>query len=152
MDFEHIVQVNDPRDPELPVMEAGALWAALLLLVREPRRLRPDLDHVEVIATGPDSWYRKLGFGSLLVIDEVLADPATRTLTQRILAPPGLSGGSRMIAIETPAPGHLILRFRYSGPHVDADPGIGDSHHGAFRSAWLHADLDQVRVLRELLG
>lgn len=152
MDFEHIVQVNDPRLPALAAVDPQALWSALLLATHEPQRLRPDLDSVQVVATGAASWRRRLGFGALEVVEDVRADAARATITQHILAPAALAGGSRSVAIEAPAPGHLVLRFRYSSPHVDADPEFGDAHRAAFRSAYLQADVAQARALRELVA
>lgn len=152
MEFEHIVQVNDPRMPAAAPVDPQALWSALLLATREPRRLRPDLDAAEVVATGDASWRRLLAFGALEVIEDVVADAASATVTQRIVSPQSLAGGSRAVAIEAPAPGHLLLRFRYSSPHVDADPEFGDAHRAAFRSAYLQADIAQVRMLRRMLA
>lgn len=151
MDFEHVIQINDPRLPDAVVVDAAALWTALLRAAREPWRVRPELDTVEVRPISELCWRRTLGFGALEVIDEISADVASARITQRILAPPTLAGGSRTVAIESPAPGHLILRFRYHSPHVDADPQIGEDHRSAFRSAYLQSDLTQVRLLRGII-
>lgn len=151
MHFEHIVAINDPSDPAVRPVSSESLWALLLLSVREPRLLRPDLDRVEVASKGPLEWERRLDFGSLRVHDRVQADPERGLIVQQILAPDALAGGSRSMAIETPAEGVLVLRFRYHSPHVDADPEVTEAHRAAFRNAYLQADVAQASLLREMI-
>lgn len=151
MHFEHIVAINDPADPSVRPVSSESLWALLLLGVQDPRLLRPDLDHVDVIARGPLEWERQLDFGRLEVRDKVHADPDRGLIVQQILAPDALAGGSRSVAMETPAEGVLLLRFRYHSPHIDADPEVTEAHREAFRAAYLQADVAQVSLLREIL-
>ncbi|MBK8069519.1 MAG: DUF1857 family protein [Rhodanobacteraceae bacterium] len=151
MNFEHIVAINDPADPSVRPVSGESLWALLLLSVRDPRLLRPDLDHVEISAKGPLEWERRIDFGRLEVRDRVHADPVRGLIVQQILAPDALAGGSRSMAMEAPAEGVLVLRFSYHSPHIDADPEVTDAHRAAFRSAYLQADVAQVAMLRELI-
>ena len=151
MHFEHIIAINDPADASVHPVASESLWALLLLSVQDPRLLRPDLDHVEVSPTGPLEWQRRLDFGPLQVHDLVQADPGKGQIVQRILAPDALAGGSRSIAIESPAEGVLVLRFRYHSPHVDADPEVTEAHRAAFRAAYLQADIAQAAMLRSLI-
>lgn len=151
MHFEHVVAINDPAEPAVRPISGDSLWALLLLTVQDPRLLRPDLDHVEVTTRGPLEWERRLDFGRLEVRDQVRADPDRGLIMQQILAPDALAGGSRSMAIEEPAEGVLVLRFRYHSPHVDADPEVTESHRAAFRAAYLQADVAQVALLRELV-
>lgn len=148
MHYEHIIQINDSRDPRPPVVEPAALWQALLISATRPQLLRPDLDGAEVLQLEPLRWQRRLRFGALTVIEDLRADAQAQTLVQSILAPAELAGGRRLVGIETPAPGDLVLRFRYDSPHASA--GTSPDQQNAFRSAYLQADLAQVQLLRQL--
>ena len=150
MHYEHIVQINDPRDPRVQPVDAAALWRAVLLSATEPQRFRPELDGAEVVALEPMRWQRRLHFGTLTAIEDLRADAQAQSLVQSILAPPELAGGSRTVRIEAPAPGHLVLRFLYASPHASA--GTDADQRNAFRSAYRQADLAQVEIMRAWLA
>lgn len=147
MHYEHIIQINDPRDPRVAPVAAELLWQMLLRSATQPQMLRPDLDAAEVLQLEALRWQRRLRFGPLTIIEDLRADTDSQALLQTILAPAELAGGSRMVRIEIPAPGHLVLRFRYDSPHASA--GTSQDQQNAFRSAYLQADRAQVEMLRQ---
>lgn len=149
MRFEHAVSLNDPRQAQGPVVDASALFAALLRAAVQPQLLRPDLDAVQVWALGALHWQRRLRFADLEILDEVIADPAAGRLSQHTLAPAPMAGMRRVVSLEQPAPGQLILRFRYE------DPRVHERYEPAqielLTAAWRHADIEQVGWLRGMV-
>lgn len=149
MRFEHIIQLNDPRQPQLPAVDASALFAALMRAAAQPQLLRPDLDAVQVLALGAQHWQRRLRFGGIEIVDEVIADTEAGRLAQHTLAPAPMAGMRRIVCLEQPAPGHLILRFIYDDPraHERYEP----EQLELLAAAWRHADIEQVRLLRGMV-
>jgi hypothetical protein len=149
MRFEHIIQLNDPRQPQLPAVDAGALFAALVRSAAQPQLLRPDLDAVQVLALSNGHWQRRLRFGGIEILDEVIADTQAGRLAQHTLAPPPMAGMRRIVCLEQPAPGHLILRFIYEDPraHERYEPAQLEM----LAAAWRHADIEQVGMLRGMV-
>lgn len=149
MRFEHIVQLNDPRQPQLPAVDADAFFSALLRTAAQPQLLRPDLDAVHVLVLGAGHWQRRLRFGATEILDEVIADTEAGRVAQLTLAPPPMAGMRRVVCLEQPAPGHLILRFIYE------DPGAHERYEPEqieiLAAAWRHADIEQVGLLRGML-
>ena len=43
LEFEHIIQVNDPANDELPMLTRAQLWEGLVLRARRPDRFNTSL-------------------------------------------------------------------------------------------------------------
>ena len=61
------------------------------------------------------------------------------------------AGGTLTMAIETPGPGALLLRFIYETTMPAVDDSGDDRYAEIVKSAYHEADLDTVRKIRELL-
>jgi hypothetical protein len=147
MQFNHrIPAVLSGQAHNQPVTEQD-LWLALLQGVTNPRILRPDLDQVEVRVTGPNCWYRRLVFGNVSVMEELIADEAARRVTQLIAAPEPMAGGRRSVEVEADGKHELYLCFRYDSPHISRNPDLTEAHRAAFRSAYAQADAEQLARL-----
>jgi hypothetical protein len=142
--FEHVIQVNDPRTGIPPVARVE-LWKALVFAATSPAGFQPAIDHARVEATAESHWRRELRFGTLAVGDEIHADARRGEIRQQVTAPPELAGQRRTLAIESPAPGHLVVRFVYEGA-----PGEPAAERAAREGAWLVADRDLVARIRQL--
>ncbi|MFT4046970.1 MAG: DUF1857 family protein [Solimonas sp.] len=145
--FEHLVQINDPRDWRIEALTRTQLWRGLLLRAQTPKLFIPWLDSADIAAAVDGSLTRILRFGDFEVrdrvsfvdgqsvyyeVDDTRAD--TRfTLTMRI---------------EEPQPQALFVRFTYEARSVDhyAQSPLGDM----VKSAYRHADEDTVFRIRQL--
>ena len=147
MQFEHRIPLTPgDRTGELPVT-LEELWAALLHSAVNPTLLRPDLDHVAIINSGPGCWERHLTFGPLRVIEMLKADAAASRLSQRVLAPDTMTGSCRSVEVLMGEEIGLCLHFRYDSPHLSRDTELTGAQRAAFRLAYAQADAEQLARL-----
>ncbi|WP_042886028.1 SRPBCC family protein [Cupriavidus necator] len=149
MRFEHLVEINDPGNPQLDPLTPDQLWQGLVLRAESPELFVLGLDSAEVVGRG-DSWIdRVLHFGAASIHDRVVFEPR-RQVRYETAATAEHAGGTLTMAIETPGPGALLLRFVYDTtmPAVDAS---GDARYAEIvKSAYHEADIDTVRKIREI--
>jgi Domain of unknown function (DUF1857) len=150
MRFEHLLQVTDPGNPQIPPMSRDELWRGLLVRVHEPQRFPLGPDRCEARAgRHAEEHQRTVHFGALRFDDTVKLDPAQRiTFTPQPhegAAPVNLS-----IAIEEPAPGALYLRFVYEVVVPPEGASAEERSLQRYREqAWLELDRDMLATLRE---
>lgn len=149
MRFEHLVEINDPGNPQLDPLTPDQLWQGLVLRAESPELFVLGLDSAEVVGRG-DNWIdRVLHFGAASIHDRVVFEPR-RQVRYETAATAEHAGGTLTMAIETPGPGALLLRFVYDTtmPAVDAS---GDARYAEIvKSAYHEADIDTVRKIREI--
>lgn len=144
--FEHLVQINDARDPRVTPLSRDQLWRGLVLRAEFPKTFVPWLDDCEVEHAGEDL-LRTLRFGAQVVHDRVTFEPK-RQVSFETLAHDDDRAFRMNMRIEEPAPGALFVRFTYdarSPEHCDEDP-----HSGAIKEAYRLADIDTVFRIRQL--
>lgn len=147
MQFSHRIPVAMSGQAQGQPLTCQDLWSALLHGLIHPKLLRPDLDHVEVRVAGPDRWHRRLVFGQVSITEELIAAADERRVTQRVLAPEPMVGGSRSVTIEADDQYGLCLCFCYDSPHISGDASLTEAHRAAFRAAYAHADAEQLARL-----
>lgn len=151
LEFEHIIQINDPFDARVPAMPREALWQGLVFRARHPDHFIPALEcRVEPAAVTPDgpTFVRYLKAGDMELRDEVtlVAQQEIHTL---------IDGSAQAIhaesitRIEEPAPGHLIVRFVYIRDSIAAEGGINADEF--LKEAYLQQDREAVMKIRELI-
>ena len=150
MEFEHVVIVNDPERSPAPPEPLAALIAALRLLAVHPQVFDEDIDDVEVAPASGGVLARKIVRGKLVLHERVTLSTGGRALEQTVEAPDTLAGASRRITIEEPAPGVLVLRFRYTRKHGTVESELSEAERGVLRAAYLDKDRDFVARLRDL--
>lgn len=151
MHFEHLVEINDPLMPLLPVLTRAQLWRGLIRRAERPTDfvlgLAAATIHDRTERDGELQLTRTLDFGPFQVHDRVRLreDSECVTLTQAGAQYPA----SRLtIRIEEPAPGQLFLRFTYAS---DADDAELDEVAVQLRNqAYKSADIDTVVAIRRL--
>ncbi|WP_051278711.1 AtaL-like protein [Solimonas flava] len=144
--FEHLVQINDPRDERLEALSRLQLWRGLLLRAQTPQLFIPWLDSAAIDSDDDGTLTRTLRFGDYEVRDRVsFAEPAVH---YEIVGPQSDSRFSLTMRIEEPSPGMLFVRFTYEALSVDhhAQSPLGDMVKGAYRMA----DEDTVFRIRQL--
>lgn len=145
--FEHLVQINDPREPCIETLSRTQLWRGLLLRAQSPKLFIPWLDEAEVEVAGDGSLHRRLRFGDYEVRDQVHFEPETRVCYEIEDRRANTHFGLTM-HIEEPGDGALFVRFVYEAHSVDhhARSPLGDM----VKSAYQHADQDTVLRIRQL--
>lgn len=152
MRFEHLIEINSPLTTlqlAVPPFSREQLWRGLMARVLTPQRFPMGPERCEVSQAGQDLYQRTLHFGQHVLHDEVLATPPQRLVftpqAHGDLAPVRLT-----IGIEEPQAGQMVLRFTYEAL---AAQSAEESYYNDYRhNAWMHADRDMVRTLRQWLN
>lgn len=147
MNFEHLVVINDPADPALGELTREELWFGLLCRAEDPRAFLPGLETCTIVERRDTQLVRELKFGTAVIRDRVTLAPMESVCFES--APTeSHAGGSLTIAIEEPAPGQLVLRFRYLTTLPDEAGSPDRAYVEYVKSAYHQSDLDTVRVIR----
>lgn len=147
MHFSHLVQVNATVDPSVTLLSREQLWQGLVKRAEKPLYFVYGLDECHILNRGPDSMLRELRFGSLTVHDRVYFVPPNE-VRYEIEPSATMPGGTLTMRIEEPQPGELFVRFDYE---LKVQSGRVEDYYNEFRkSAYVEADIDTVRAIREL--
>jgi len=149
MKFEHLIEINDPLNPLMDTITRDQLWRGLVLRADSPKLFVPHLDECTIDERDAGSFRRKLRYGTLEVVDRVILTPLQEVRYN--VAPQGeIKASSLVMAIEAPAEHTLYVRFSYDDGQ-DAAADAANAMYDEFRkSAYREADIDTIRVLREL--
>ncbi|WP_374591653.1 AtaL-like protein [Aquabacterium sp.] len=149
MHFEHLIEINAPRQTVIEPFPRSALWRGLMLRVHEPQRFPLGPDRCEVAESDqPGVLRRTLAFGALRFSDTVRLESG-----EAVYFRPDPHGDTTpvdlTIRIEALDDGGLLLRFVYEsrGP-LTADEAFYNEYR---QNAWLENDRDMVRALRQWL-
>ena len=149
MKFNHLVEINMPDNPLVMMITREQLWHGLVLRAEKPTLFVLGLDDCEITARSADELSRTLHFGSLLIHDQVTFTPQQR-VHYHVPQQASIQASDLIMKIEEPQPGALFVRFEYDD-HNDAKETDEDSFYNDFRrEAYKEADIDTVRVIREL--
>ncbi|WP_341676955.1 SRPBCC family protein [Niveibacterium sp. SC-1] len=148
MQFEHVVVVNDPKDPLNVPLDREQVWAGLMRRVEDPLPFQIGLEACEILEREPGRVERLLDFGGFRMRDTVRYRQS-EWLSFETAATEDRAGGLLTISIEEPDLGYLVLRFRYDTTLDDRAGGEGAELAGFVRSAYHQADIDTVRRIRE---
>lgn len=145
MNFEHLVEINDPGNPLVEPLSRNQLWQGLVLRAEQPELSVVGLDACVVLERNGHSMKRELRFGHLRVRDEVTFAPMEH-VTYDVEASEVFPASKLRMAIEEPFPGHLFVRFTYSSDTDESDEMVRDH----LRLAYIQTDKDTIAVIREL--
>ena len=144
LEFEHIIQVNDPRQPHLPTMTRTQLWEGLVFRTRYPGHFNPSLS-TSLQQISATKFVRHLRFGEDSLRDVVSLRPEQEIET-RTVGVVGQMFAHSITRIEEPAPGHLVVRFFYCRDSSNEPGGLDvDSY---LKEAYLQNDRDAIAELR----
>lgn len=149
MNFEHLVEVNDPGIPFLIHLSRSQIWAGLMHRVEDSRPFLPGLDECRILERSADGVVRMLRWGANVMNDRVTFEEQRWV---RFDTPPGEmhGGGSLTIHIEEPVPGSLFLRFIYATTFATGHEAEDAAYAEFLRQAYEQADIDTVQVIRTL--
>jgi hypothetical protein len=149
MKFNHLIQINDILNPLVDSLTRAQLWRGLVMRAEVPELFMEHLDSCRIFDKTPDGVSRELRYGNLTVCDTVTFLPLLQVHYQ--VPAQGEIGASNMrMRIEEPEPDALFVRFEYDIDQA-VDPTGEEAFYNEFRrSAYEAADIDTIRVIREL--
>jgi len=149
MKFEHLIQINDILNPLIEALSREQVWNGLVLRAAEPCLFVPHLDECVVEERSADSMRRRLRYGKLVVRDTVILTKP-RQLNYLVEAQGEIRASTLTITIEEPNPDALFVRFAYDDGGDAASDAADEMYNDFKRSAYVEADIDTVRIIREL--
>jgi len=149
MNFEHLIQINDPENPLIEPLDRQQLWQGLLHRVENPIPFLPGLEAFTILERQADALLRELDFGPAVIQDRItLVD--LHSVRFEIVPSETHAGGALTIVIEEPEPGFLFLRFIYETT-LASNPNSEDRAYIEYvKSAYHQSDIDCVRIIRTL--
>jgi len=154
LNFEHLIQINDPLNPLVETMTREQLWEGLVLRAEQPQLFVMGLDSCSILSRTDSTMERELHYGQATVRDHVTLTPQ-QSVRYDILATADYVGGSLTMTIEQPDELQLFLRFEYKtslpSAEAHADP---DAHQTEeiVKSAYRESDIDTVRLIRQYVS
>lgn len=148
MNFEHLVQVNDPLNPLAETLTRDQLWQGLVLRAEQPQLFVLGLDSCTILSRTADTLERELHYGHATVRDRVTLT-TNKSVRYDILATDAHVGGSLTMTIEQPDALQLFLRFEYATTLPMPDTEDDRQTSEIVKSAYREADIDTVRLIRE---
>ena len=148
LEFEHLVQINNPDDKQLPLMSREDLWQGLVFRTRYPHHFNPAIQ-AELQDETDTGFVRILSAGSARLRDEVTLVPGIEIRTIIDGNTQGMHAES-ITRIEEPEPGYLFVRFSYKRDSISEQGGIDADAY--LKSAYLQNDRDAIASLRRMLA
>lgn len=149
MKFEHLIQINDPLNPLIDTLTREQLWRGLVMRADSPKLFVPHLDECTIDERVPGSFHRVLRYGELKIEDTVVLTPMLE-VRYEVPAQGEIQASTLVMKIEAPDEQQLFVRFQYDdGNPPSTDPATA-MYDDFKRSAYKEADIDTVRVVREL--
>ena len=148
MNFEHLIQINDPLNPFVEAMTREQLWEGLVLRAEQPQLFVLGLDTCTILSRTGDTLERELHYGQATVRDRVTL-LANQSVRYDILATESHVGGSLTMTIEQPEELQLFLRFEYTTTLPVSDDEDARQTQEIVKSAYRESDIDTVRLIRQ---
>lgn len=150
MNYEHLVQINDPLNPLSTPLSREQLWLGLVLRAEQPELFVLGLEGCKILSRTEHQLERELDYGAAKVRDRVALQPFERV--EYVIEPTDTYvGGSLTMAIESPDDVQLFIRFTYRTSLNNAEDDADAARTSEIvKSAYREADIDTVRMIREL--
>ncbi|TKC77990.1 DUF1857 family protein [Trinickia terrae] len=148
MNFEHLIQINDPLNPFVDSLTRAQLWEGLVLRAEQPQLFVLGLDSCTILSRTDSTLERELHYGNATVRDRVTLTPQ-ESVRYDILATEAHVGGSLTMSIEQPDEAQLFLRFEYRTTLPVADTEDARQTQEIVKSAYRESDIDTVRLIRQ---
>jgi len=145
LEFEHIIQVNDLTEEDLPVLTRTQLWEGLLLRARRPDTFNSSLK-VTNNEYAEDEFERIIEVGEHKFHERVMLYPDERIHTQTMEEYDQIDAES-VTHLEEPEQGYLFVRFTYRRElEEEGSDDVGEH----LKSAYLQTDRDAIALIRSL--
>jgi hypothetical protein len=150
LNFEHLIQINDPQNPLVVPMTREQVWEGLVLRVEQPQLFVIGLDSCTILSREGNTVERELHYGHATVRDRVTLTPV-ESVRYDILPTAEHVGGSLTMTIEEPGEDQLFLRFEYRTTLPTADTEDDRQTSEIVKSAYRESDIDTVRLIRQFV-
>ena len=145
LEFQHIIQINDPKAPHIPHMSRAQLWEGLVFRSKYPAHFTPNID-CSIEQMSENSFVRVLRFGEHLLRERVHLNHEIEVHTSPADTNPIFFAES-VARIEEPAPGHLIVRFSYRRESANTQDNVDVDEY--LKSAYVQNDREAIALLRK---
>ena len=149
MKFSHLVEINDPLNPLIDPLSREQLWRGLVLRAEQPKMFVPWLDECHILSRSETTLERKLRYGDSVVRDSVTLEPQMQ-VRYHVPQQHEIPASDLNMTIEEPQPGYLFVRFEYDDYKPQEEDQANALYDDFRRSAYKEADIDTVRVIRQL--
>lgn len=147
LEFEHLIQINDPADSRMPPMSRDALWKGLVYRTKYPHHFNPALES-QLHERSDLEFVRVLSAGSMCLRDHVTLIPEDEIRT--LLADNQALYARSVTRIEEPEPGFLFVRFIYQRDSIADKDGINADEF--LKSAYLENDREAIARIRQMVN
>ncbi|MCD6027526.1 MAG: hypothetical protein K0R08_2045 [Solimicrobium sp.] len=149
MKFEHLIEINELDNPLIPVFSRKQLWNGLVLRAEFPKLFLFNLDTCTITSRSSEGLTRNLQFGELTINDQVQFS-AMNFVHYQVPRQREIPTSSMRMTIEEQAFPHLFVRFSYDSEATESEDKENALYDRYRRSAYIEADLDTIKVLREM--
>lgn len=149
MNFEHLIEINDASEADIPPLSRSQLWHGLVVRAQRPQLFVIGLDQCTILEQGEDFIERELLFGRFRVRDRV-SFVEQQAVIYEVQASPKTPASRLTMAIEEPEPGQLYVRFVYADRDIDSSAQLDGFVALHLKQAYIHADIDTIAVIRRL--
>jgi hypothetical protein len=149
MKYEHLIEINDFDNPSVQIISREKLWTALVMRAELPQLFMTYIDECIVTNRTETGMSRTLRFGELRIHDQVELVPL-KYVHYAVRAQKDIPESSLRMTIEEPEPDSLFVRFSYDNGHTPEQDIENEQYNEYHRSAYHEADIDTVRVIRDL--
>ena len=151
MQFNHLIRINDAREPLLVPLTREQLWHGLMMRAEHPLLFVAGLDECRILERGACMLARELRFGSVVLRDRVRF-ASGQQVRYEIEASAGSPAATLVMTIEEPEEGQLFVRFEYQTGQVGSDMAADEFYDGFVKQAYVESDIETVRTIRRLVA
>ena len=144
LEFEHIVQVNEPANLTSTDISRAHLWEGLVLRARSPQRFIEGIDCFSHPQDGA-GFVREISAGDAHFYEDVTLEHESRVVTKTQRDKPQIHAESEA-SIEEPEEGYLFVRFRYRRELPDEHRAVDVGEH--LKAAYVRLDTDAIKLIR----
>lgn len=149
MKFEHLIEINELNNPLTEVITRAQLWRGLVLRAEAPQLFVSYIDEATISERTEVSMARSLRYGELIIVDNVSLVHLEH-VHYAVAEQKDIPQSSLRMSIEEPEPNALFVRFAYDDGHSAAEDLANEVYNEYRRSAYQEADIDTVRLIREM--
>ncbi|MEC5215957.1 hypothetical protein RCH09_000894 [Actimicrobium sp. GrIS 1.19] len=150
MQFNHLIEINQPLLSLVDVLTHAQLWQGLVLRAEMPKLFVPYLDGCTISARSETGFARALQYGDL-VINDVVTLAAPNQILYSVPAQKDIPASSLTVTIEEPQPDVFYVRFAYDDGQSEAADSVDAFYNEYRRSAYEEADIDTIRLIRQMV-
>lgn len=148
MQFHHLIEINDLRNPLVALLTREQLWRGLVLRAESPQLFMPHLDQCTIVERSAGGITRALRYGELIIRDRVSFTPQ-QEIRYDIPAQGEISASRLTVRIEEPQPEAFFVRFDYEEGSPETGEAMEDMYNDFRRSAYYEADVDTIALIRQ---